>query len=242
MLSRYLSLAVALMSLPVLACGGEEQSSQNGAVVNTVPGQPGWRPVSPPPESVCIGQAPEASAWALSEQIAEEQAARAAAAAEAEATAERRAEELNDAPQTPVDARPDTRPELSTPESTDEDIERRDAGNDLQDANDGEQPEVVEDPGDTETDTDASVEATADAQAGARFPDFQLPGIPEGDEADDGPSDPCSPNLDPSQCMGLPVPEFAAYDFQPQSCGYGATYGFEPFKGRVTLAVLLASW
>lgn len=229
---------LALMSLPVFGCSGQEQSSDSAAVVNTVPGQPGWSPVSPPPESVCIGQAPEASAWALSEQIAEEEAARAAAAAEAEVEAEQRDGALNDAPREQIDARPDSRPDLSAPESSDEDIERSDAVGDLEDSDADEDLEVAGDPGDAE----ATADATDDAQASPPFPDFQLPGTPDGDEADDGPSDPCSPNLDLAQCMGLPAPEFAAYDFQPQSCGYGATYGLEPFKGRVTLAVLLASW
>ena len=31
-------------------------------------------------------------------------------------------------------------------------------------------------------------------------------------------------------------------DFQPKSCGYGATYGLEPFRGEATVVTLLAAW
>jgi hypothetical protein len=42
--------------------------------------------------------------------------------------------------------------------------------------------------------------------------------------------------------IGEAAPVFALTDFQPQSCGFGATYGLEAFKGKVTVVVLLAAW
>lgn len=80
---------------------------------------------------------------------------------------------------------------------------------------------------------------------------------PSGDASDDGGRDtaaaeepspepqtePCTPDyLDVESCIGYEAPSFAAYDFQPQSCGFGATYGLEAFKGRVTFVALFASW
>ena len=38
------------------------------------------------------------------------------------------------------------------------------------------------------------------------------------------------------------LPRFALNDFQPRSCGYGATYGLEPSRGEATVVALLASW
>ena len=52
--------------------------------------------------------------------------------------------------------------------------------------------------------------------------------------------DPCV--VAPSTCIGNPAPEWALTDFQPQSCGYKATYGMEAFQGHVTFVVLLAAW
>ena len=46
-------------------------------------------------------------------------------------------------------------------------------------------------------------------------------------------------DLDPS--LGAQAPAFAAYDFQPQSCGYGGTYGLDVFRGRVTFVALFFS-
>ena len=57
------------------------------------------------------------------------------------------------------------------------------------------------------------------------------------------PVEPCTPDyLDAESCVGYEAPSFAAYDFQPQSCGFGATYGLDAFKGRVTFVALFASW
>ena len=52
--------------------------------------------------------------------------------------------------------------------------------------------------------------------------------------------DPCV--LAPSTCIGNPSPAWALTDFQPQSCGFGATYGLDVFHERVTFVVLLAAW
>jgi len=55
-----------------------------------------------------------------------------------------------------------------------------------------------------------------------------------------GPEDPCGGS--PATCIGEPPPQWALRDFQPQSCGYEAVYGLDNFKGRPTVAVLLAAW
>jgi hypothetical protein len=47
--------------------------------------------------------------------------------------------------------------------------------------------------------------------------------------------------LGPSE-IGSARPIYQLKDFQPLSCGYGATYGLDTFKGKVTVAVLLAGW
>jgi hypothetical protein len=41
---------------------------------------------------------------------------------------------------------------------------------------------------------------------------------------------------------GAPAPAWQLTDIQPESAGFGDTYGMEAFKGRVTVAALLASW
>jgi len=59
-------------------------------------------------------------------------------------------------------------------------------------------------------------------------------------DASAGPDDPCGGS--PATCIGEAPPLWALYDFQPQSCGYEAVYGLDNFKGRPTVAVLLAAW
>lgn len=56
----------------------------------------------------------------------------------------------------------------------------------------------------------------------------------------EGPEDPCGGSV--ATCIGEQPPQWALYDFQPQSCGYEAVYGLDNFKGRPTVAVLLAAW
>ena len=46
----------------------------------------------------------------------------------------------------------------------------------------------------------------------------------------------------PGTCVGKAWPIWKLKDFQPQSCGYKATYGLPTFKGRVTVVVLLSAW
>jgi thiol-disulfide isomerase/thioredoxin len=41
---------------------------------------------------------------------------------------------------------------------------------------------------------------------------------------------------------GSAAPRYRLKDFQPLSCGSGATYGLEAFRGRPTLVALFASW
>ncbi len=46
----------------------------------------------------------------------------------------------------------------------------------------------------------------------------------------------------PNSCIGAPMPDWKLNDFQPQSCGFGQTYGLRAFRGKVTVVVLLAAW
>ena len=49
------------------------------------------------------------------------------------------------------------------------------------------------------------------------------------------------PPTDP-HIVGSAAPGYALTDIQPLSCGYKATYGLPVYRGKVTLAVLLAGW
>ena len=85
---------------------------------------------------------------------------------------------------------------------------------------------------DTQSDTDAA--ADSDASSG-RIP---LPPAPEVEEEE--PYD-CTPL--PQTCIGADAPEsFELFDFQPQSCGFQATYGLSLYKNHVTMVALLAAW
>lgn len=46
----------------------------------------------------------------------------------------------------------------------------------------------------------------------------------------------------PPTTLGAPRPTYWLDDFQPQSCGYGATYGLDAFEGMVTVVGLWAGW
>tara|TARA_B100000579_G_scaffold424813_1_gene429722 strand:+ start:639 stop:1211 length:573 start_codon:yes stop_codon:yes gene_type:complete len=48
--------------------------------------------------------------------------------------------------------------------------------------------------------------------------------------------------ISPGTCIDQPAPEWNLFDFQPQSCGFQATYGLKEFVGNVTVVVLLAAW
>lgn len=43
---------------------------------------------------------------------------------------------------------------------------------------------------------------------------------------------------DCTHCPGAEAPKWQLYDFQPQSCGFGAVHGLDSFRGRVTLVAL----
>ena len=43
-------------------------------------------------------------------------------------------------------------------------------------------------------------------------------------------------------CPGATLPLWALNDFQPKSCGHGATYGLDVFRGRAVLVGLWAGW
>ena len=212
---RWINILISLFAACIMwGCAAEQSATSNqGIIINTVPGQPGWEPVSPPPDSVCIGISPELSAWDLSAEIAARRAAEAERVAAERAAEAERAEVETDTPSDTTRVT-DVRPEIQSESEREADSSA----------------EVEDEDAETAPDTTSS------------WPEFDLPGLPGDDDAAEGPSDPCSPDLDPAQCNGQTAPEFVAYDFQPQSCGYGATYGLETFKGHVTLAVLLASW
>lgn len=50
-----------------------------------------------------------------------------------------------------------------------------------------------------------------------------------------------APGIAPA-AIGSDAPLYALNDFQPTSCGFKATYGLPVFRGRVTVATLLAGW
>ncbi len=74
------------------------------------------------------------------------------------------------------------------------------------------------------------------ATAGDPAPDASRESAGASEEA----SGPCTAS--PGTCIGAPAPEFGLTDFQPQSCGLGATYGMRAFAGYVTVVALLAGW
>lgn len=45
-----------------------------------------------------------------------------------------------------------------------------------------------------------------------------------------------------ANCAGAAMPAYTLADFQPQSCSFERAYGIDSFKGRPTVAVLLAAW
>jgi len=61
------------------------------------------------------------------------------------------------------------------------------------------------------------------------------------DEPDAEEPDPCVET--PGLCVGaLPPHDWQLENFQPFSCGYGATYGLSALQDSVTFVVLLAAW
>ena len=46
----------------------------------------------------------------------------------------------------------------------------------------------------------------------------------------------------PSTCVGSEMPSFVLEDFQPNSEGFGESYGLDRFQGKVTYVSLWASW
>jgi hypothetical protein len=47
--------------------------------------------------------------------------------------------------------------------------------------------------------------------------------------------------LDAGPPLGEPPPKWALRDFQPQSCGFQASYGLDVFRGEVTLLAVMES-
>lgn len=84
------------------------------------------------------------------------------------------------------------------------------------------------------------VGVTPPESAWAASPGPLLPPPPEEEEGSEDPPEP--PEPEPEPAVGEPAPVFQLTDFQPQSCGYEATYGLDLYQDRVTVAVLLAAW
>ena len=89
-----------------------------------------------------------------------------------------------------------------------------------------------------EEDAGANADASGDETDGSS-PIFVPPPVTTEEEEEPEPYD-CTP--DPVTCPGATPPEFALFDFQPQSCGFQATYGMSLYKNHVTLVGLLAAW
>lgn len=68
---------------------------------------------------------------------------------------------------------------------------------------------------------------------------LHLPLAPSVDANHDACPDACQP--DPT-AVGAAMPDWQLEDFQPQSDGFGTTYGLEAFEDKVTVVALLASW
>ena len=58
----------------------------------------------------------------------------------------------------------------------------------------------------------------------------------------DGGALPDGGGVAPAPTPGTPAPGWALLDFQPQSCGFGATYSLDTFKGRPLAVALWAGW
>ncbi len=90
--------------------------------------------------------------------------------------------------------------------------------------------------------------ACAEHNEEAAAPVYSGPCIGVEPEVDQGAAAP-GPLQDPGEVLpsvapelGASAPAFDLTDFQPQSCGFAHNYGLDLFEGRVTVAVLLASW
>ena len=104
--------------------------------------------------------------------------------------------------------------------------------------------DMVEEAADTEDDA-RGMQVFSQEEDSNDNPETQIggiPSIPEIPSAEEEESEPydCTPN--PATCVGAEGPEFALFDFQPQSCGFQATYGLDLYKNHVTLVALLAAW
>ena len=119
------------------------------------------------------------------------------------------------------------------------DAETDDADSATPDARTSDDPDAAtEDTGDegpVETDTSAAPSGPAGDFAFPPLPDPEEE-TPDPEEEEETPipeeevvpTDPCSPDYqEVESCFGTDPPAFVAYDFQPQSCGFGATYGLD---------------
>lgn len=88
---------------------------------------------------------------------------------------------------------------------------------------------------DATNDETGDVEEEESDGGGSGFP--LLPPVQEPEEPEEYD---CTPA--PVTCPGAAAPAFALFDFQPQSCGFQATYGLDLFQNHVTLVALLAAW
>jgi len=86
--------------------------------------------------------------------------------------------------------------------------------------------------------TDDDNAANNEEQARSDGDDTENPPLEE-EEAEE--PDPCVET--PGICVGaLPPHDWQLENFQPFSCGYGATYGLSALQESITFVVLLAAW
>jgi len=149
---------------------------------------------------------------------------------------------IRDATQSAADSQ-NTGDGLETEDSPLEDIlESVDATSEVLDDASGNQPpedaSAIVSMSDATDDTNEE-RATEDAMV-SRSPDASTSSPDGGGAVLLPPIDFCA--ISPGTCIDQPAPEWSLFDFQPQSCGYQATYGLKEFVGNVTVVVLLAAW
>ncbi len=112
---------------------------------------------------------------------------------------------------------------------------------DIADVTDAVDAAVETDPGPA-TPPEICVGVSPPESAWETEPGPQKPPEEEPTDADASGTDAAEPPPKVKPVVGQPPADFVLTDFQPQSCGYGGTYGLDVFKGHVTVVVLLAGW
>jgi len=101
--------------------------------------------------------------------------------------------------------------------------------------------------GTADSDGVSGASGVADAQVGLQCVGVQVePGSPppnlDGGSGTAGETDASRPDAACPTCPGAEAPAWELNDFQPQSCGYGKSYGLERFRGHTTLVGLFSGW